>query len=221
MNKITKIISILILMGLPHLVAAEPPNLSLIKNEAKVYHDSGAYAQELALAIKRAEHFITQKIEQNAQLQQPKKLAIVLDIDETSLSNYRNMVARDFTGTYQDFHREILAADAPAIRPTLNLYQYALKHGIRIFFVTGRRASELEATKKNLRLAGYKQWTGIYLKPDDYHHSSIIPFKSQARAQITKQGYTIIASIGDQESDLAGGYTQQGFKLPNPYYYLP
>jgi hypothetical protein len=27
--------------------------------------------------------------------------------------------------------------------------------------------------------------------------------------------------LGDQNSDLTGGYAERGFKLPNPYYYLP
>jgi len=48
----------------------------------------------------------------------------------------------------------------------------------------------------------------------------LVTFKSEARAAITKQGYTIIASIGDQYSDLKGGYAEKTFKLPNPYYYL-
>jgi len=28
----------------------------------------------------------------------------------------------------------------------------------------------------------------------------------------------IIANIGDQESDLAGGFAEKTFKLPNPFY---
>ena len=34
-------------------------------------------------------------------------------------------------------------------------------------------------------------------------------------------GFTIILSVGDQESDLKGGYAERTFKLPNPVYYLP
>jgi len=35
------------------------------------------------------------------------------------------------------------------------------------------------------------------------------------------QGYDILLTIGDQYSDLKGGYADKGFKLPNPMYYLP
>jgi len=35
------------------------------------------------------------------------------------------------------------------------------------------------------------------------------------------KGYTIIANIGDQYSDLVGGYAEGEFKLPDPMYYIP
>jgi HAD superfamily, subfamily IIIB (Acid phosphatase) len=31
----------------------------------------------------------------------------------------------------------------------------------------------------------------------------------------------IVLSLGDQQSDLTGGYAERTFKLPNPVYYLP
>ena len=33
--------------------------------------------------------------------------------------------------------------------------------------------------------------------------------------------YHIIATIGDQASDLAGGHAECGFKIPNPFYFIP
>ena len=114
-----------------------------------------------------------------------------------------------------------MAANAPAIKPTLALYQDAIRHGVKVFFVTGRHQAERKATQKNLINAGYKHWAGLYLRPNHYRHHSIIPFKAQTRKLITEQGYTIVATIGDQYSDLKGGYAEKGFKLPNPFYYLP
>ena len=46
-------------------------------------------------------------------------------------------------------------------------------------------------------------------------------YKSGARAAIEQQGYRIIANVGDRYSDLAGGHEDVGFKLPNPFYFLP
>lgn len=202
-------------------VFSEPPNLSLVKNAVKTYHDSGLYQKELAQVIAKANQYIIKQALINQKKKQPQKLAIVLDIDETSLSNYNHMIKRDFTGTSKQFHQENMSADATVIKPTLALYQDARRHGVHVFFVTGRPKSELSATRTNLRKAGYSQWSGLYLRPENYSSKSIIPFKSHARELIAQKGYTIVASIGDQCSDLKGGYAQKGFKLPNPFYYLP
>jgi hypothetical protein len=35
------------------------------------------------------------------------------------------------------------------------------------------------------------------------------------------RGYEIVADLGDQRSDLDGGATLRGFKLPNPMYLIP
>ena len=200
---------------------AEPANLALLRQEVQTYHDSGAYDKELTNVITRAKSFIIKRAAFNAHTTHPKKLAVVLDIDETSLSNYDKLVAREFIGDKKLIHQEILAANSPAIKPMQSFYNVALKYHVSVFFVTGRKESERNATTKNLKQAGYHDWAGLYLKPGTYKQLSNIPYKSSTRADISKQGYTIIASIGDQDSDLKGGYTEKTFKLPNPYYYLP
>lgn len=200
---------------------SEPPNLGLARKEVKYYYDIGLYQHELERSIRLAQQYINEQYLINKNNTNPQKLALILDIDETSLSNYDKMVKRDFIGSKELIHKEILAANSPAIKPMLTLYKNALKQGIKIFFVTGRQESEREATRINLIKAGYTKWSGLYLRPNDYSLPSIIPFKSKAREMIAKKGYTIIASIGDQLSDIQGGYAKKGFKLPNPFYYLP
>lgn len=200
---------------------AEPPNLTVLKHDIIAYHDSGAYERELTAAITKARCYIDQRIAENEKHGQKEKLAIVLDIDETSLSNYQQIFKRDFFTDKQKIHHEILSAKAKVIKPMLALYEDARQHGVSVFFVTGRVPSERQATINNLLNAGYKHWNGLYLRPADYHQPSIVSFKATARKDISKQGYTIIASIGDQFSDFAGGYAERGFKLPNPFYFLP
>jgi hypothetical protein len=34
-------------------------------------------------------------------------------------------------------------------------------------------------------------------------------------------GHPIIANVGDQWSDLAGGHAAMDFKVPNPFYFIP
>lgn len=219
MKVVTKLVGCLISsMFFLESALAEPPNLSIIKQEVKQYHDSGFYDKELSTIINEADSYIVKQAKIN---HGKKKLAIVLDIDETVLSNYAHIVQRDFAADTKEIHQNILKGDAPVIKPMLSLYKDALKHHVKVFFVTGRHISELGATKKNLVEAGYTEWSGLYLRPDNYHASSIIPFKSKTRELITQKGFTIIASIGDQYSDLIGGYAKKTFKLPNPFYFLP
>jgi len=45
-------------------------------------------------------------------------------------------------------------------------------------------------------------------------------YKSAAREQITKGGHHIVANVGDQASDLSGGFADGTFKLPNPFYFV-
>lgn len=200
---------------------SEPANLSLLKKDIQQYHDCGSYEAEIAGVINQAHEFLVKEVEKNNQRKDKKQLALVLDIDETSLSNYDKMVKYHFALNQEQIHLEILKANSPAIKPTLKLYQDALKLGVKVFFVTGRPQSELQATEANLSSTGYSNWSGLYLRPEAYQQSSIVPFKAHTRTLIQNKGYTIIASIGDQYSDLLGGHAKQTYKLPNPFYFLP
>ena len=200
---------------------SEPQNIAFFRNQLIEYYNSGLYLQEFKQTLSHARAYLHKRIVENNSSNPPKKLAIVLDIDETSLSNYRYMVDRDFGGTNQQINHEIERGDAPALKPMLKFYRYAKSNNVAVFFVTGRRESQRQITATNLKQAGYTSWNGLYLKPNQYAKNSIIPYKSQARKLIENQGYDIVESIGDQYSDLKGGHTEKGFKLPNPYYYLP
>ena len=142
--------------------------------------------------------------------------ALVLDIDETSLSNYADLAARGFDGSAVTI--SAVGARGVAIAPTLALYRYARAHGVVVFFLTGRPSAIDTITTANLRHAGYDQgWGGLYEKPPT---AGTERFKSSARAAIEKRGYDILANVGDQASDLDGGHADRAFKLPNPFYFI-
>jgi hypothetical protein len=48
-----------------------------------------------------------------------------------------------------------------------------------------------------------------------------VQYKSGTRAHIEATGAKIVLNVGDQFSDLEGGYGLRPVKLPNPMYYLP
>ncbi len=156
--------------------------------------------------------------------------AAVFDIDETSLSNwpaYRvNGWGRITAGDCDvdsgpcGLRAWQAMGSSQAIRPTLELARRARELGVAVFFISARPPQLQEATSRNLREQGYV-WEGLILLPEGAHFSSAADFKAPERRKLAEQGYTILFSIGDQESDLKGGYAERTFKLPNPVYYLP
>ncbi len=204
-----------------NIAQAEPLNLELYKQKLIQYHDTGQYYQEISKKIKEAMTYLKFRIEQNQRALHPKKLAIVLDIDETSLSNYQNLKKIQFCNTNKNWQTMMNKANALAIPYTKALYNFATTHQVAVFFVTGRSENWRDQTVKNLKQQGYGKYQALYMRPADYHQASAAPYKSATRRQITQQGYDIILNIGDQQSDLRGGYADMQYKLPNPYYYVP
>lgn len=199
---------------------AEPLNLQDLKNDLRTYYHSGLYEREVQQVATNADQYITQQADLNTHSQHPKKLAIVLDIDETSLSYFEHIEKMNFCHINAEAARQILKKNAPAVKPILKLYQNAINHHVSVFFVTARQSYLYKATVRNLKQAGFRTWSGLYTLPKHYQQPSMAAYKTQARRLITEKGYTIIASIGDQASDLSGGYAQKTFKLPNPFYYI-
>ena len=160
--------------------------------------------------------------------------ALVLDIDETSLSNWKVLYQNKFTyvaGGPCNFSKGSVcgqraweqSARAPAIKSTRDLFNAASREHVTVFFVTGRAENTVgrRATERNLRLAGYGGWKRLYMRTKKFDDPSVAPFKTWARSDIEARGYTIIANVGDQWSDLMNGHSEHIFKVPNPFYFLP
>jgi acid phosphatase len=209
-------------------VSVYPPaeritNFDALKIQLKQYHECtcvcGCYAKDLdhqadrAIAILRA---------RAAHRRPQEKLALVLDIDETSLSNYEEIIKADFAYDSAAFHAWINTAKAPAIPGTLRLYNEAQKLGVSVFFITGRADAERDATERNLRNQGYQNWQQLYLRPAAQASQPTQVYKSGARAAVVAQGYTIVLNVGDQWSDDKGDPQAEFFvKYPDPFYFIP
>ncbi len=59
---------------------------------------------------------------------------------------------------------------------------------------------------------------GFYKKDVEVVCNQAEAYKTSARWGLVSEGYRIVASIGDQTSDLVGGYADKTFQLPNPFY---
>jgi predicted secreted acid phosphatase len=209
----------LVAFGLGACATCEPgPNLGLYRKELKDWHSSGQYAACFAHAAGPGRVWIDRVI---ASKKPGDKMAVVFDIDETLLSNWAYLSQDDFNITYDSFKLWVRRHNDPALEPTKEIFERAKAAGIPIFLISGRHEAQRADTVRQLKAVGLVGWEALHLRPAEYVEKSIVPFKSGVRRQIASQGYRIVLNMGDQYSDLEGGYAEKHIKLPNPYYFIP
>jgi acid phosphatase len=210
--------------GRPTATEAPAPRLYEAQRQVEEYIRSGRYDADFGRVVDSARAWL------DTRAPTATRPAIVLDIDETSLSNwtaYRlNGWGRVVNGPC-DLEKGPCGLRAwqglgrsPALAPTLALARHARDLGVAVFFISGRPAALREATVRNLREQGYEP-TGVVVYPEGASFTSAVDFKAPERRRLSEEGYTIILSMGDQDSDLQVGYAERTFKLPNPVYCLP
>ncbi|MFG2500744.1 HAD family acid phosphatase [Streptomyces sp. NPDC048441] len=121
------------------------------------------------------------------------RTALVLDIDNTSL-------ATDYD-------------EGAAMEATLDLARSARERGAEVRFVTNRRETGRDATVRQLGDAGFPLDGLCMRQPGD--DSSKEEMKTDCRASIEDEGLTIVANIGNRDTDLIGGHAERTFKLPD------
>jgi S1/P1 Nuclease/HAD superfamily, subfamily IIIB (Acid phosphatase) len=212
-------------------------NLGDLKAELRQYYGEATeggktrYELEQASVAGEARAYLLARIA-DAKVARP---AIVLDIDETALSNLEQLKIDDFgyiasgpcsfdPGHACSSSEWDKTQKATAIVATRNLFQAAIDNKVAVFFVTGRRESESErlATEGNLAKVGFGGYKHLYLRPMGADGgASVTEYKSAMRAKIEAEGYRIVVNLGDQPSDLAGGHADRAFQMPNPFYRIP
>ena len=198
-------------------------NLDLLKDRLKQYHactcTCGCYGRDLDLQGTKAIAFLDRRA---VHAGKGEKLAIVLDIDETTLSNYEQMDRAGFAYDEKAFAAWEQLATAPAIPGTLKLFQDARRRGVAVFFLTGRPENERAATERDLKAQGFDGWQQLILRAPGEAHETALVYKSAARRRIATEGYRIVLNVGDQWSDLRGKpEAEYSVKYPNPYYFIP
>lgn len=199
-------------------------NLDLLKKQIKQYHDCtctcGCYTHDLDVQASKAIAFLRRRAAQRPGHNE--QLAVVFDIDETSLSNYPEMLKADFAYDGRAFDAWVQSAQARAIPASLRIYNVARKLGVSVFFITGRHDDEREATERNLRAQGFDNWQQLTLRAVAGGPATTMEYKSAARAAIVAQGYTLVLNVGDQWSDLKGKpQAEFSVKYPDPFYFIP
>lgn len=221
MSKRLLTLGLALVFALGSLPAVEPANLTLLKQSINTYVATGEYGRDMTRVAADANKYLERRIPRGIPKynKTAKKMAVIFDIDETTLSNLRHIQSQDYGYLSKIWNDWVLEGQATAIYPVQAAYLTALNAKVDIIFITGRSPDQAAATEKNLREVGYESWTKIYYKPADWGQSSR-GFKTETRRQLAADGYLIIANIGDQDSDLLGGHSERVFKLPNPFYYV-
>ncbi|KAK8516220.1 hypothetical protein V6N13_025728 [Hibiscus sabdariffa] len=180
------------------------------------------------------------------------KYVWIFDIDETLLSNLPYYVEHGYGLEIFDpieFDKWVQRGTAPAIEPSLQLYEKVLDLGFKIFLLTGRNEQHRSITIENLTKAGFRRWDKLILRNAfsypagivvtdvnrglipvtivlcrgrEHHGKLATVFKSEKRSEMVEEGYRILGNSGDQWSDLPGAAaSSRSFKLLNPMYYIP
>jgi predicted secreted acid phosphatase len=196
------------------LVAAATAAAATVRTDATpatLRSDHDAYMKLISARYRSATRLLDAQLAKH-----PKKPTVVLDIDETTLSNWSCLDAADFelTGLVT-----CLAGGTSVAFPAARTFiAHARARKVEIAFITGAPQVICAGRRKNLIAQGIKPPFSLACRPADDHHDSLVPYKSGARKALVAKGATIVLNIGDQKSDLAGGAARRTLKLPNPIY---
>ncbi|MGX1132250.1 putative secreted acid phosphatase [Streptomyces glaucescens] len=156
--------------------------------------DYATWQKDCQAVMDQALPYLEQRI---AQRKPGEKQAIVFDIDNTTLET-------DFGFSYPQ----------PANQPVLDVAEYAQEHGVALFFVTARPGVIYAPTEYNLEKVGYEV-AGLHVRGFLDLFKNVTDYKTAQRVAIESKGYTIIANIGNNTTDLSGGHAEKTYKLPD------
>ncbi|WNZ06874.1 HAD family acid phosphatase [Streptomyces sp. 11x1] len=175
--------------------AAAAAGTAAITAAAAAEVDYATWQKDVKTVIDTATPYIQQRTANSS----GQRLAIVFDIDNTTLETH-------YTPWYQ--------LPTPALKPSLALAKYAKSRGVDVFFVTARPGIIESLTEWNLKNVGYPV-DGLYVRDLPDLFSEVSAYKTASRADIESDGYTIIANVGNNTTDLVGGHAERTYKLPD------
>jgi predicted secreted acid phosphatase len=220
------------------------PNIDSVKSTIRTYYGAGSdgtanraespYIREMR-RVAHAQWRYLDRAKKQA-LRHHHRPAIVFDADDTTLWTYDmedGAMHFNFDPALQN--EWVQDERFPATPSMVGFVNKAQRKGFAIFGITGRSDAQEDATLGNLEKVGYRpfdndnfytKWSGSNPKPAYVTCANVascttVEYKAGTRKHIEKLGYDIVLNVGDQWSDLQGGYAEKVLKLPNPTYFLP
>jgi len=129
-----------------------------------------------------------------------KKLAVVVDIDETMVDNspYEAQNVLGNFGYPEKWGDWIAQANATAIPGAVDFMKYAVSKGVDVYYISNRKIAEKEATVKNMKALGFPMIDDEHLLLRDKTSS-----KNERRDKVAST-HEIILLIGDNMNDFNG-----------------
>lgn len=187
----------------------KPENLTLAKQDVELYYESKSFNQEVKEVLEEAWHQLKNIVPTD-------KSTIIIDIDETALSNYEYFKLMGLAkGNQTAFTYWKSLGYCRAIKPTLSFYKKLIKKGFKVVFISCRSTKIYKQTAANLKKVGYHTFERIILRTKKDMKVPFYTYKKQKRYDLANEGYEIVACVGDQWSDLEGEHTGIKVKLPN------
>jgi predicted secreted acid phosphatase len=119
------------------------------------------------------------------------RLAINLDIDNTSLATYYDR--------------------GQPVRKVRSFARLADQLGIAVLFNTGRLKKNLNGVRGRLEQVGYDVSALCTRRPGE----RLVVGKQRCRQQFVDAGYTLVANVGNHPTDFRGGGYERAFRLPS------
>ena len=175
------------------------------------YYVSGAYEDHLrSICIKAKQYFEAFPLKENS--------LVVFDVDDTALYHFH--IHDDFKFIWKDMpwlaqNRPL--GKAPGIKPVLELYNYLIKKGFKVVFLTCRPDDVYDQTIIELHNAKFNVYEELICMPLDLAQNPSSKYglwKYTQRERLAKK-YNIVGNIGDRERDFEIGHNGYSVKLPN------
>ena len=215
------------------------PNIDSVKKTIATYYGdpgsgiadktSSPYIAEMAATLQDQKTYL--KTAYNHAVRQGEKPALVFDADDTTLWTY-DMEVADMHFNFDPARQDVWVQEQrfPATPGMVELRQHGSSDGVTVFGLTGRNDNQKPATIGNLAKVGYTAFrrttstrSGRAPGPTQpcIHHlrcakCTTVEYKAGTRKHIEDLGYDIVLNVGDQWSDLQGGYADRIAQAAEP-----
>jgi predicted secreted acid phosphatase len=176
---VSALVSCLALLSLGSPASAEMPGKLPTKD---------TWVSDVSTAMHGSRSYLSDRI---AAATTDEKLAINLDIDNTSLATHY--------------------APRQPVLVVRRLARYAHNHGVAVFFNTGRDTTQAATVRSLLVKAGYPVDRLCTRRPSE----AVVHSKQRCRASFVADGYTLVANVGNRKTDFIGGDYERAFRLPS------